>query len=149
VAFQPNADGWESEGPFEIAFAPPMFPPGLNNGIFVGFFGHSRRRRRTRRTRSSSTPGTGEYFHFIEAFQLGHPDAFTTSDDSLFVADMSSREISSPAGTGVIYQIKRDTTPPTAHRLVHAPRGQLAGERHGFLSACRPAAPAPRRSRSR
>src|SRR5207302_391499 len=39
VAFQPTPDGWESEGPSEIAFAPAGFPPGLNNGVFVGFFG--------------------------------------------------------------------------------------------------------------
>ena len=113
VAFQPNADGWESEGPFEIAFAPPMFPPGLNNGIFVGFFGQF-----AAPSLNEENPvvfydlATGEYFHFIEAFQLGHPDAFTTSDDSLFVADMSSTGDLFTAGTGVIYQIKRDTTPP-------------------------------------
>src|SRR5438552_839834 len=40
VAFQPQPDrftGEESEGPNDIAFAPPAFPDGLNNGIFVGF----------------------------------------------------------------------------------------------------------------
>src|SRR5207244_11075165 len=55
---------------------------------------------------------TDKYCHFIEPFQLGHPDAFTTSDDSLWVADMSATGDLSTAGTGVIYQIKRDTRPP-------------------------------------
>src|SRR5579872_3626258 len=42
VTFEPQPDpytGSESEGPNDIAFAPPGFPPGLNNGIFVGFHG--------------------------------------------------------------------------------------------------------------
>src|SRR5437867_2918429 len=42
VAFQPLPDpvnGSESEGASDIAFAPPGFPDGLNNGIFVGFHG--------------------------------------------------------------------------------------------------------------
>ena len=113
VTFQPNALGWESEGPSGIAFAPPMFPPGLNNGIFVGFFGQFQPP-----AQNEENPvvfydlATGEYFHFIEAFQLGHANAFTTSDDSLFIADMSSTGDLFTAGTGVIYQIKRDTSPP-------------------------------------
>src|SRR5438105_692405 len=36
----PNgADGAESEGPSGIIFAPPSFPPYLNNGVFIGFHG--------------------------------------------------------------------------------------------------------------
>jgi len=114
VTFQPTPNGWESEGPFGIAFAPATFPAGLNNGIFVGFHGQFA----LPPSQNEENPvvfydlATGQYFHFIEAFQLGHPDAFTTSDDSLFIADMSSTGDVSNAGTGKIYQIKRDTTPP-------------------------------------
>lgn len=42
VVFQPFPDpliGNESEGPNDIVFAPPCFPKGLNDGIFVGFHG--------------------------------------------------------------------------------------------------------------
>src|SRR5262245_2007416 len=36
----PNgADGAESEGPSGIVFAPPAFPPYVNNGVFIGFHG--------------------------------------------------------------------------------------------------------------
>ena len=114
VAFLPTPDGFESEGPFGIAFAPAGFPPGLNNGVFVGFHGQFA----LPPSQNEENPvvyydlATGQYFHFIEAFQLGHGDAFTTSDDSLFIADMSSTGDVSSAGTGKIYQIKRDTTPP-------------------------------------
>ncbi|HMC72240.1 MAG TPA: hypothetical protein VKJ07_23985, partial [Mycobacteriales bacterium] len=110
----PNGpDGAESEGPSGIVFAPPSFPPYVNNGIFVGFHG-----------KFSAPPsgneenplvfwdlGTGKYFHFIESFQLGHGDQLLATDDSLFIADMASDgSVDTNGGTGVIYQIKRKTT---------------------------------------
>jgi glucose/arabinose dehydrogenase len=114
----PNGpDGAESEGPSGIAFAPPLFPPYVNNGIFVGFHG-----------KFSAAPadneenplvfwdlGTGKYFHFIESFQLGHGDQLLSTEDSLFIADMTSGgSVDTNGGDGVIYQIKRkigDTAP--------------------------------------
>src|SRR5437762_1734925 len=114
----PNGpDGAESEGPSGIVFAPPLFPPYVNNGVFVGFHG-----------KFSAPPsgneenplvfwdaGTGNYFHFIESFQLGHGDQLLSTDDSLFIADMTSGgSVDTNGGDGVIYQIKRkigDTTP--------------------------------------
>ncbi|PYM84399.1 MAG: hypothetical protein DME13_13120, partial [Candidatus Rokuibacteriota bacterium] len=110
----PNGpDGAESEGPSGIVFAPPSFPPYVNNGIFVGFHG-----------KFSAPPsgneenplvfwdlGTGKYFHFIESFQLGHGDQLLATQDSLFIADMASDgSVDTNGGTGVIYQIKRKTT---------------------------------------
>src|SRR5205085_2218463 len=110
-------DGAESEGPSGIVFAPSSFPPYLNNGVFVGFHG-----------KFSAPPsgneenplvfwdmGTGQYFHFIESFQLGHGDQLLSTEDSLFIADMTSGgSVDTNGGDGVIYQIKRkigDTTP--------------------------------------
>src|SRR5947207_3113338 len=109
----PNGpDGAESEGPSGIVFAPPLFPAYVNNGVFVGFHG-----------KFSAPPsgneenplvfwdaGTGNYFHFIESFQLGHGDQLLSTDDSLFIADMASDgSVDTNGGTGVIYQIKRQT----------------------------------------
>src|SRR3989440_544700 len=109
----PNPDGAESEGPSGIVFAPSGFPSYVSNGIFVGFHG-----------KFSAPPsgneenplvfwdaGTGNYFHFIESFQLGHGDQLLATDDSLFIADMASDgSVDTNGGTGVIYQIKRKTT---------------------------------------
>ena len=107
----PNgADGAESEGPSGIIFAPPSFPPYVNNGVFIGFHG-----------KFSAPPsgneenplvfwdmGTGQYFHFIESFQLGHGDQLLATDDSLFIADMAADGlIDTNGGTGIIYQIQR------------------------------------------
>jgi hypothetical protein len=50
--------------------------------------------------------GTGQYFHFIEAFQLGHGDQLLSTEDSLFIADMSANgSVNTNGGAGVIYQI--------------------------------------------
>ena len=50
--------------------------------------------------------GTGQYFHFIEAFQLGHGDQSLLHEDSLFIADMSANgSVNTNGGAGVIYQI--------------------------------------------
>src|SRR5205085_2569565 len=113
-------DGAESEGPSGIVFAPSSFPPYLNNGVFVGFHG-----------KFSAPPsgneenplvfwdmGTGQYFHLIESFQLGHGDQLLSTEDSLFIADMASDGIiDTNGGTGVVYQIRRrpaDTGQPMA-----------------------------------
>ena len=114
----PNGpDGAESEGPSGIAFAPPLFPSYVKNGIFVGFHGKFS----APPSENEENPlvfwdlGTGQYFHFIESFQLGHGDQLLSTDDSLFIADMTSGgSVDTNGGDGVIYQIKRkigDTTP--------------------------------------
>lgn len=115
VAFQPLPDpftGSESEGPNDIAFAPPGFPAGLSNGIFVGFHG-------------KYGPGglaneenplvfvdltDNSYFQFIGNNEpnIGHLDGLLSTGDSLFAADLASTGFGSSgaATTGVIYQLK-------------------------------------------
>jgi glucose/arabinose dehydrogenase len=113
VAFLPlpnPSDGEESEGPNDIAFAPPGFPDGLNDGIFVGFHG---------KFNSSGTQNEENalvfvdlrdksYFHFIHSATpgVGHLDGLLATRDSLFISDLSKNGAYSTSGAGVIYQIK-------------------------------------------
>jgi glucose/arabinose dehydrogenase len=121
VAFLPLPDpqtGEESEGPADIAFAPPGFPPGLNRGLFVGFHGQFSRAGLD----NEENPlvyvdlESGEYFHFVDNDQpnVGHLDGLLPTADALFVADISPQGGfgSSAANKGVIYQI-RSLIPPT------------------------------------
>ena len=113
VAFQPLPDpltGEESEGPSDIAFAPPGFPDGLNDGMFVTFHG------------KFSLGGTqneenamvyvdlanNSYFHFIPSATpgVGHLDGLLRTSDSLYISDLSKNGAYSSTGAGVIYQIK-------------------------------------------
>ena len=114
VAFQPIPDpntGRESAGANEIAFAPSRFPAGLNTGLFIGFHGEFDQ---TGTANGENPlvyydPQTGKYFHFIENAQagLGHPDGLLATDDSLFVADLSSASLfTGPFDQGAIYQIQ-------------------------------------------
>ena len=114
VAFQPQPDpftGSESEGPNDIAFAPAGFPAGLNNGIFVGFHG----KYGLAGLANEENPlvfvdlTTTNYFQFIGNNEpnLGHLDGLLSTDDSLFVADLTATgNISASSNAGVIYQIK-------------------------------------------
>ena len=121
----PNgSDGAESEGPSGIAFAPPSFPSYANNGVFIGFHGKFS----VPPASNEENPvvfwdaGTGQYYHFIESFQLGHGDQLLTTDDSLFVADMASDGlIDTNGGTGVIYQIKRRIADTTMSASITSP----------------------------
>ena len=107
----PNGpDGAESEGASGIVFAPPGFPSYVNNGVFVGFHGKFG----APPSGNEENPlvfwdlGTGQYFHFIEAFQLGHGDQLLSTQDSLFIADMAADgSLNTNGGTGVVYQIRR------------------------------------------
>jgi hypothetical protein len=114
VAFQPLPNpltGSESEGPNDITFAPPEFPAGLNNGIFVGFHG----KWALAGIANEENPlvyvdlTTTNYFHFISNDEptIGHLDGLLSTQDSLFVADLTSTGDPSRGGSaGVIYQIK-------------------------------------------
>ncbi len=115
VAFQPlpnPANGSESEGPNDIAFAPPGFPPGLNNGVFVGFHG----KYGLGGIANEENPlvfvdlTNYSYFQFIGNNEpnIGHLDGLLTTGDSLFAADLAATGFgsSSSTNTGVIYQIK-------------------------------------------
>ena len=109
VAFRP-LDGSENEGAVQIAVAPPGFPTGLNDGLFVGFHGQSD----AVGLANEENPlayvdvATGEYFHLIGNDEpgIGHLDGLLATADALYVADLTG--IGSVIGTealGVIYQI--------------------------------------------
>ena len=114
VAFQPQPDpftGSESEGPNDIAIAPAGFPPGLNNGVFVGFHGKwalagiANEENPLVYVDLSST----HYFQFIgnKEPNIGHLDGLFSTEDSLFLADLTATGNTSASNTaGVIYQIK-------------------------------------------
>lgn len=114
VAFQPIPNpfsGAESEGPNDIAFAPPAFPEPLNNGVFVTFHGKFG----AGGTNNEENPlvfvdlDTTNYFHLIRPRLpgVGHLDGLLRTADSLFVSDISTNgTFSSGAGRGAIYQIK-------------------------------------------
>jgi glucose/arabinose dehydrogenase len=151
VAFQPYPDplnGSESEGPAEIGFAPPGFPPGLNEGIFVGF--HGRYNLGGLLNEENPVvyfePSTGQYFHFIENGQpgIGHLDTMLTTSDSLFLADVSSTgSMFNGARGGVIYQIKAigPGNSPAAKRPTPAEEADLVlMKRSVFLAPPRAAA---------
>jgi glucose/arabinose dehydrogenase len=120
-AFQPLPNpltGSESEGPNEIAFAPPGFPPGLNNGVFLGFHG----KWALAGIPNEENPlvfadlGTGKYFQFIGNGEtaVGHFDGLLSTDDSLFLSDLTGTGATENSqSAGVIYQIKS----LVAHRL--------------------------------
>ncbi len=126
VAFQPFSDpmtGDESEGPNDIAFAPPGFPQGLNSGIFVGFHG----RYGAGGIANEENPlvyvdlTTTNYFHFIgnDEPNIGHLDGLLATEDSMFIADLASNgSLSTGSGRGAIYQIKSLVLPPIHFRWV-------------------------------
>lgn len=114
VDFQPipAPDGAEAEGPNDIAFSPSSFPDALQNGIFVGMHGQFS----GGGISNEENPlvfvdlEDNSYFHFISNAEpgVGHLDGLLTTQDSLFVADLS------PGGglgsgnrnSGKIYQIQ-------------------------------------------
>ena len=112
IAFLPLPDpqnGEESEGPSDIAFAPPGFPSEFSMGLFVGFHG-----------KGSAGPDneenplvfvdldSGHYFHFVDNDQpgIGHLDGLLATDNDLYVADLSRKGSLDAANQGVIYQIR-------------------------------------------
>jgi len=122
VAFQPlpPPNGRESEGPNDVALAPPGFSDGLNTGFFVTFHG----KYSLGGVNNEENPlvyadlATGTYFHFILGQQvgIGHLDGVLSTRDSLFVADLvTTGSLSGGSGAGAIYQIKSlvNPTPPT------------------------------------
>ena len=126
VAFQPLPNpftGEESEGPNEIAFAPPGFPDGLNNGIFIGFHGKFNMGGLNNEENSLAYVDlrTTNYFHLIAAKQpnIGHLDGLLTTGDSLFIADITTTgDLNTGGGRGVIYQIKSLVLPSVGLKWV-------------------------------
>jgi hypothetical protein len=125
VAFEPLPDpalpatGSESEGASGFALSPPMFPAGLNLGVFIGFHGifNAGGTANEENPMLFADPSTGHYFDFISnnLTNVGHLDEALSTSDSLFIADISSTgDIfgSTGPGQGVIYQIKAINHPP-------------------------------------
>jgi glucose/arabinose dehydrogenase len=110
VAFQP-IDGSEAQGPAEISFAPPRFPSGLNDGIFVTFHGRYSLGglENEENPLMFVDPGTATYFEFIpnDVASIGHLDSVLATDDSLFLSDINrDGDMGSDTPRGAIYQIK-------------------------------------------
>lgn len=145
--FQPIPDpftGAESEGPVEIAFAPPFFPAPLAGGLFIGFHGIFS----YAGVANDENPvvfidlDTLDYFHFVENSEptLGHPNGLLATADSLYIADLtSSGNVFSNATDGAIHQIRANTAVPALAPLAGAAAtallsltGWLALRRHGL-----------------
>ena len=103
--------GSESEGPNEIAFAPPGFPRGLNHGLFVGFHGQFSKGGLANEENPLvyADLTTGEYFHFVSNRErdVGHLDGLLATRNHLFIADISSGGGfgSSHSNSGYIYRL--------------------------------------------
>jgi glucose/arabinose dehydrogenase len=125
VAFHPLPlpDGDESEGPNDVAFAPNKFPAGLNHGMFVGMHG----RFNAGGLNNEENPlvfvdlGDNSYFHIIanDEPDVGHLDGLLSTNDSLFVADISPQGGfgGNAANSGKIYQIKSLVPEPSMATL--------------------------------
>jgi len=113
VTFQPlpPPDGSEAEGVNEIAFAPPLFPEPLVNGLFAGFHG----RFNLAGAANEENPlvfvdlDDLSYFHFVPNTDpsVGHLDGVLATTDTLFLADISSHGSfsASAENSGKIYAI--------------------------------------------
>ncbi|MEA2711199.1 MAG: hypothetical protein QOF78_3800 [Phycisphaerales bacterium] len=120
VAFQPMGPTQiEAEGAAEISFAPPNFPAGLNDGLFVGFHGKFAEAG----VANEENPllyldlATNEYFEFVpnSVPTIGHLDNIFATDDSLFVSDITSTgNIFTTTASGAIYQISAIPEPASA-----------------------------------
>jgi len=114
VAFQPIGDpltGAEGEGPNDIAFAPQGFPSYLNDGMFVTMHGKFS----VGGVENEENPlvyvdlKDNSYFHFIsnEEPDIGHIDGLLTTDDSMYLADISNGGFSGGSNdSGAIYKIR-------------------------------------------
>jgi glucose/arabinose dehydrogenase len=91
AAFLPLA-GEKSEGAVELALAPAAFPTDFAGGGFVTFSGVYN----AGGTANDENPvaffdqGSGDYFHFIENQQMGHPNGLLATADALYLSDLST-----------------------------------------------------------
>ena len=111
AAYQP-LDGEEGEGPNDIAFAPPQFPASLRGGVFVGMHGKFSLGGLSNEENPLifTDAEDGSYFHFIgnDEPDVGHLNGLMSTQDSLFVADMSPGGGlgTSNQNSGKIYRIR-------------------------------------------
>ena len=109
VSFGPHGTS-ENEGATEIALAPPGFPAGLDDGVFVGFHGQWDEVGLA----NEENPlvyvdlDSGEYFHLVgnDEPAVGHLDGLLATEDALYVADLTGTgSLVATEPTGVIYRI--------------------------------------------
>ncbi len=110
VAFQP-LNGMQSLGASEIALAPTNFPDGLNDGLFISFYGT------WEQGGANNTTGPLVYYSFAtHQYQdvilsgqagIGHIDSLVSTPDALFIGDMNSDgTVRSGPIDGAIYEIQ-------------------------------------------
>lgn len=109
VAFGPLG-AVENEGAAEIAFAPAGFPPGLNDGVIVGFHGQWDEVGLANEENPLAYVdlASGEFFHLVANDEplVGHLDGLLATTDALYVADLTGPgSLVGTEPTGVIYRI--------------------------------------------
>lgn len=126
AAFQPIPNpltGAESLGVSEMALAPGLFPGGLNNGLFIAFYGT------WEQGGANNTTGpllyydfsTGQYRPFITSGQagIGHLSSLVANGNTLYIGDMSATgAIRQGRSNGVIYQIQAVTATPEPGTMI-------------------------------
>ncbi len=91
VTYRPIA-GEKSEGAVEIAMAPTAFGPEFVGGVFTAFYGIWNGAGPTNDENPVvfADPASGTAFHFVSNQLLGHPYGLLSTNDSLFLSDLSS-----------------------------------------------------------
>jgi hypothetical protein len=100
-----------------MALAPANFPAGLNDGLFVTFYGT------WEQGGANNTTGpllyysfaTGQYQDVILSGQpgIGHITSLTSTSDALFIGDLNSTgQVRSGFQDGVIYEIQNTSAVP-------------------------------------
>jgi hypothetical protein len=144
IAFQPlpPPNGKESEGPNDIALAPPAFPDGLNTGFFVTFHGQFNLGGTSNEENPLvyANPTDRTYFHFILGQQvgIGHLDGLLTTRNSLFISDLViNGQTGTASSSGAVYQIKSlvNPTPPTLGARPIGPQIELTWDRGALYEA--------------
>ena len=115
VVFQPVPDpktGDESEGPNDIAFAPPVFEPDLAGRLFVGFHG----RFGDGGLANEENPlvvvdiDAPSYIHLVSVDEpgVGHLDGLLARGADLFIADLTTNGRLGPTGAdqGAVYRLR-------------------------------------------
>ena len=117
ASFEPLADpnlpgtGSRSQGASGFALSPPMFPTGLNDGVFIGFHGvfDTGGTSNDKNPMLFVNPNTGNYFDFISNDEpnIGHLDGAASTSNALFVSDVASNgQLWGSPSPGVIYEIE-------------------------------------------
>jgi glucose/arabinose dehydrogenase len=133
----PNT-GAESEGAASIAFAPVDFPTGLNNGVFVGFFGRFLYGANDDRENALVyyDLATNSYLHFLSTNRggdFGHFTSLLSTQDSLFAVDIGTGSgalfSSAGLGRGTVYQIQSAQSVPEPFTIIGTLIGGTAAVR--------------------